>query len=390
MEHVALGNGKAIHADNGTHTVCKREISVTDIRGDFGAVTCKSCIRIMGKVETETLFEIASVTEVTSVSEVEQETEYHPTMAYVAAAMSPVETMDETETETETGPSDAEIFRMMASDEIAETVLTGYTANEWIDVMLSTDTHSVDMSRGIAVERLFMTKQAARKAKRDAAELERVERAARLARAAEQAETTRESDAYGAMSWIMGALRTRGVVMTLTGETVRVESLTWIKGDGDTLETVATFTVDADGVVHVLTVDGVEHSVTVVGAIALMMEILPERSKDLMPRKYRDVMRTHRHKNSTPGDITGNRATRNVDGVETAVLTSEDLTAYAATLENRAADVSGTRTSGKRSMQGVKLTESERRESDRARQAAYRAAKRARKLAESMAEFISA
>jgi hypothetical protein len=367
---------------------------------DGTAITCKSCLKRIDSRNAETLFSLESETvEIETVTEVPTESEvveYHPTMAYVAASMSPVETTVETETETdetETGPSDAEIFRMMKSDEIAETVLTGYTSSEWIDVMLSTDTHSVDMSRGLAVERLFMTKQAARRAKREAAELARMERAARLAQAVERAETTRASDAYLSMSWVMGGLRTRGVVMTLKGETVTVESVSWVKGEGDTLETVATFTVGTDGMLTVKVLGGISHTVTVVGAIALFTEILPERSKDLMPRKFRDVMRTHRHKNSTPGDVTGNRAARAIDGTETAVLTSADLTDYAATLEKRADGIKR-RTSGKLSRQGLKgdnkLTEAEKRESDRARQAAYRAAKRARQLATDMEALKSA
>lgn len=380
MGTVVIGKGKAVHTLTETGlTACKRETAnATEVHAE---VTCKACLKMatIAAHEIETLFTLASVTEVSA---------HCDESAEVVATETVVSDETETETdETETGPSDAEIFRMMGAAEIAETVLTGYSVSEWTDVMLSTDTHNLDMSRGIAVERLFMTKQAARKAKRLAAETARAERAARMAQAVEHAETSRASDAYRAMSDLMGELRTRGVVMTLTGDTVKVESLTWVKGEGDTLETVATFTVS--GELIAVDIAGDLHTGNHAETWALMLDILPERSADLMPRKYRDVMRTHRHKNSTPGDVTGNRAARNLDGTETATLTSADLTAYAATLESRAADVAGKRTSGKVSMQGVKLTESERRESDRARQAAYRAAKRARALADSMAKFVA-
>lgn len=411
---VVIGKGKAVHALKAGLTVLCGKYASEDGSGwleDGTEITCKACAKRIGAETAETLFtletetetapEVATVTEAPESLETEApEVEYHPTLAYVSATRGDMET-DEIETasqsfadfcgiseETETEPSDAEIFRMMKSEEIAETVLTGYTANEWIDVMLSTDTHNVDMSRGLAVERLYMTKQAARKAKREAAELARVERKARNAEASARAEANRASDAYAAMNWAMGALRTRGVIMTLSAdaETVTVESLTWVKGEGDTRETVATFTVSA-GMLAITETSGKRSTVTITGAIALFMEILPERSRDLMPRKFRDMLRVHA--NRAPSDITGNRAARAVDGAETVELTRLDLETYAATLESRA-DGLKVRTSGKRSMQGVKLTEAERRESDRARQAAYRAAKRARKMAESMAEFIPA
>jgi hypothetical protein len=108
-----------------------------------------------------------------------------------------------------------------------------------------------------------------------------------------------------------------------------------------------------------------------------------------MPRRFRHVMRTHRAKNTAPTDITGNRAARSVDGPVEAELTRLDLTEYAATLDNRA-DGLKTRTTGKRSMQGVKLTAAEKRASDRERLTLWRAARRAEKLAATMAEFIPA
>lgn len=307
-------------------------------------------------------------------------------LAPVATTVEQVSTPEvETEESTEVEPTMAD---MVSAEKLAD-IINGYSAAEFVDIMLATDTHATGFSRGVAVERVYIEKQAGKRARKVAAESARATRNAVNAAKRGGMMANKGTAAYEAMTGLMAGLTTRGVVMTLTDDlTVRVESLVWVKGDGDTLATVATFTVAGNGKLKFKVTGSRGSTHTVASAMAMLSELLPERSKDLMPRKFRDVMRTHRHKNTAPTDITGNRATRAVDGVEDVELTATDISDYAVALEKMATGPA-LRTSGKRSQQGVKLTAAEKRESDRARLSQWRAAKRAEKLAASMAEFIA-
>lgn len=275
-------------------------------------------------------------------------------------------------------PTAAEL-RVLSQTELSD-IVTGYNVDEWISVMLAADPHSVGMSEGVAAERVFISKQAVKREKQAAQAAERRAQAETLEQVAKRLQTAKSGATFKLMSHLVSVLRTRGVVMTLKGKTVTVQSLVWEKGSGDVLNPVATFTL-SKGTVSIR-FDGEKQAVklTPQDAEFVLSVVLPERSRDLMPRKFRDTMRTHRAKNRAIVDRTGEQAVK----TEGTHLEDADLITYPllATVLTTAGRVS-------RQGQRVGMTASERREADRLRLKAWREAKRAEKQAEQAAELAT-
>lgn len=289
----------------------------------------------------------------------------------------PVEVAAET-VEAETAPVSADLDSI--TTERVEELITSYSHDEWIDIMLAADTHTVGMSRGVAVERLHMEKRKGVKARKQAAEQARADQAAIIASAAEKLSKARSGATYRAMSDLMAELQSRRVVMTLAGKTVTVESVQWEKGEGWVSTPVATFTLAKGVYSFKLTGSKRVEKLDFVNAVQFVQDNTTKRDADIMPRGFRAVMRTHRHKNQAPSDITGNRASRAVslEQAKGDELSAADLEKFPAL-----AMVAGPRmtTGGHVNMQGVALTADERRTRDRDRLKVWRERKRAEKLA---------
>ena len=287
----------------------------------------------------------------------------------------PVELETEVSSESEQAePTARELYRIARREELDQ-ITNGYSHDQWVDVMLSLDTHTVDMSDGIAAERLFIARHEAKQARLEASKQARAERRAELETSAATLNKSRNGATYRAMDALLPELKTRRVVLTLTGKTVTVSSVQWEKGEGWVSSPVATFTVVKGLYVFRLTGSKRVERLDFVNAVQFVQDNTEKRGTDIMPRGFRAVMRTHRAKNSTPGDVTGNRATRQA-GLEQAggdELSAADLEKFPAL-----AMVAGPRLTktGFENMQGVALTAGERRERDRARLKAWRAAKR--------------
>jgi hypothetical protein len=310
------------------------------------------------------LFEIE--TEVPANSEVAPEVERETEPAETAVDLE----TEPAETEAEIEPTAAD----MVSAARLEQIVNGYSESEFIDIMLATDTHTVDMSRGVAVERVFIAKQVAKR-ERVAKQAEILAtRKANNELATALFTSARQTNVYRAMSELLATLTTRGVVMTLARRTVTVSAVQWVKGSGLTTEAIATFTY-ADGRYSFKLTGSKSEKYSLEGATVMLAELLPAR-ENVMPRKFRDMLKpANRHKAMGPVDVTGNRAMRNVSG---DALSAADLEKYPALAMVQGPKV---RTTGKLSMQGVAMTASERRESDRARLKLWRERKRAEKLA---------
>lgn len=299
------------------------------------------------------------------------------TVAVIGALETETEVSSHCEEQAE--PTALELERIARREEL-DNIVTGYSHEEWTDVMLSLDSHNVDMSRGVAAERLFIARHAAKKARVSASQQAREERREELAGQAEKLEKARTGATYRAMSALLPALKSRRVVLTLAGKTVTVDSVSWEKGEGWISSTVATFTVVKGLYVCKRTGSKSVERLDFDNAVQFIKDNSEKRGADIMPRGFRAVMRTHRAKNATPGDVTGNRATRAV-ALEVSggdELSAADLEKYPAL-----AMVAGPRLTktGFENMQGVALTAGERRERDRARLKAWREAKRAEKQA---------
>lgn len=260
-------------------------------------------------------------------------------------------------------------------------VLNGYSADEWIDVMLSADTRFLDMSRGIAIEYMATAEREAKRERSARIKADRVERAARVDLGKTHIALSRKSREYGVMRDVLDSLPTRGVTLTLSGRTVTVNAVTRIKGElGETETAIGSFTLKGKSVRW--TSAGKVAVLTPGELVELLTDILPERPSDVMPRKYRDVMRL-RHVGRGVTDNTGERAVSNVSRESGDVLSSADMETYGAYLTQ----VEGPKltTAGTVSRQGTRglsaMTDDERRASDRARQAEYRRRKRAERAA---------
>jgi hypothetical protein len=285
----------------------------------------------------------------------------------------------ETEAPATEAPATEPSAADMASAAQLEDILNGYSSDEWIDVMLSLDSHSVGLSRGVAAERLYIERRKAQADRMSRKAQAQAKRAAELEAQAQALQAQRRTKTYAAMNALMvnSELTSRGVVMTLTGRKVTVESVQWSKAERRaTTEVIATFTV-ANGLYKVSQSGGKRYSLNLEQAITFFLTELPERPEDKMPRKYRDIMRTHRHKNMTPSDITGNRAVRKIEAETNDIVSAADTELYP-----EYAQIEGPRlrTTGKRSNQGQRgMTADERRAADRERLKLWRERKRQEK-----------
>ena len=259
-------------------------------------------------------------------------------------------------------------------------VINGYSHDEWIDVMLSADTRFLGMSRGVAVEYMFQAETVARAERKSRVAKSRAKRAECVKANREVLAVSRKSRYYVVMGEVLKSLPTRGVTLTLKGKTVTVNAVTRVKGEiGETETAIGTFTLKGESVQW--TQAGVKDLMTVGELVELLSSILPERPSDVMPRKYRDVMRL-RHVGRAVTDRTGERAVRNVASETGDVLGQADMETYGAYLQA----IEGPRlttagTASRQGQRGLDLTDDERRASDRERQRAYRARKRAEKAA---------
>ena len=196
---------------------------------------------------------------------------------------------------------------------------------------------------------------------------------ARRAQFAKDAAKLKASKPYALMGELLTALKGRGVYAKLADKTVTVYGNTHVKGHGTRFIPMMAVKLSTRGKLRVTSGD-VSELLTMAELLARLTAEAPERMGDVMPRKYRHVMRTHRNKNKTPGDITGERATRgNSDFTDADMDTFPEFAMVAGPAR---------KTSGKVSRQGERgMTADERRASDRERLRVWRERKRAEKLA---------
>ena len=248
--------------------------------------------------------------------------------------------------------------------EAATEVRHGYGVSEWLDVMAEQRALRDGVTRTLASARVLEDRRRTKaQAKADkAAQL--AERRARIASGQATIQDLKTTRLYRLMERLTTATRTRGAVFTLAdAESLTVSRVIWVKGQGKTVQAVGRIT--ASGTRWTWRTEDGRKTVSATQLETLLNTELPERTDTLMPRKYRDVLRTHRAKNRSVVDHVGERAVKGNGHLEDADLITYPKLAQVVT------------TAGRPSRQGQRggsaLTDAERRESDRLRQAAYRA-----------------